>query len=476
VFVGRQAELRELHRLYHSGKFEMAVIYGRRRVGKTALINEFLRGKQGLSFTGLETSSRENLAHFSRAVMAGQLGLEGDTPVFPSFQAALNFVHEVSQSRRTVLVIDEYPYLAESYPAFSSLLQQTIDQKFACGNLMLILCGSAMSFMEHQVLGHKSPLYGRRTAQLKIHPFAFAEAALYFPRLAPEELAVLYGVTGGVPLYLSLMREELSIEENIRQTFLRPAGYLYEEPANLLKQEVREVALYNAIIKAIATGASRNNEIATKVGIESSACTAYLKNLAELGLVQRETPIAAQSTRKTIYSLADSMFRFWYRFIPDNVALINNGMTDRAYSRIEPHIPAFMGRVFEEICKQHLWHLNKANELPLQFTDIGRWWGNDPVQRTEAEIDLLAYEDEQSALFAECKWSNEPVGAAVLESLIQRGQLFRYPRKYFYLFSKVGFTKGCRERATELGTVRLVTLQEIRESRSPTCPARIYPS
>lgn len=468
MFVGRQAELRELNRLYSSGKFELAVIYGRRRVGKTALINEFLRGKQGISFTGLETSSQENLEHFSRAVLAGQLGLEGDAPVFPSFLTALNYVHEASLTKRTVLVIDEYPYLAESYPAFSSLLQQTIDQKLVNGKLMLILCGSAMSFMEHQVLGHKSPLYGRRTAQLKIRPFDFAEAAMYFPRMAPLDLAVLYGVTGGVPLYLSLMQEDLSVEANIKRTFLHPAGYLLEEPANLLKQEVREAALYNAIIKAMATGASRNNEIATKVGIESSACSAYLKNLGELGLVHKETPLGERSMRKTIYSLSDSMFRFWYRFIPDNIALIHNAMADRAYSRIAPHIPAFMGSVFEDICKQHLWRLNRANKLPLQFTEIGRWWGNDPVRRTETEIDLMAYEDEHSALFAECKWGNEPVGASVLDNLVQRGQLFRYPRKYFYLFSKTGFTKGCRERAEELGTVRLVTLQEIYEEAKGT--------
>lgn len=462
MFIGRETELARLHSLYCSDKFEFVAIYGRRRVGKTSLINEFIKDKEAIYFFGLETSSKDNLENLSRSIMAYQLGHNSaDAPVFPSFQAALNSVYEAATKRRVILVIDEYPYLAASYPGFSSLLQKVIDQQFLASKLMLILCGSSTSFMEEQVLGYKSPLYGRRTAQIKLAPFDYFETMRYFPQMSPHDLAVVYGITGGVPLYLSFMNSALTLEENIKSNFLDPTAYLFEEPANLLKQEVREAAHYNAVIKAIATGATRNTEIAAKVGIESSACTSYLKNLISLGIVSKESPLTEKSTRKTIYSISDNMFRFWYRFIPENVALIHNGLVDRAYNAVEPHIPAFMGKVFEDICGQYLWRQNIADALPIHFTHMGRWWGNDPIRKTQAEIDIMAYSDDNNALFAECKWTNARVDTSVLDTLVQRSELFPYRNKHLYVFAKTGFTSGCKGKAKALGHVHLVTLDEI---------------
>ena len=461
MFIGRKPELSKLEELFSSNKPECAVIYGRRRIGKTTLINEFIKGKEAIYFTALETTAKENLESLSRCIMRVRLGVEGnDDAIFSSFQAALDAVHVMAKVRRVVLVIDEYPYLAASYPGISSLLQVQIDERFKSSKLMLILCGSSMSFMETQVLGYQSPLYGRRTAQMKILPFGFFELEDCFKRFSKIDLATIYGVTGGVPQYLTLMDDALTVEENIKRNFFVSSAYLFEEPTNLLKQEVREPAHYNAIIKSIATGSSKNSEIAAKVGIESSACTVYLKNLISLGIVGKETPVTEDTKKKTIYTIEDSMFRFWYRFVPDNAALIQNGLIDRVWRKVEPQIPAFMGKVFEDICKQWLWRENAAGRLPVEFVNLGRWWGNDPIRRCEAEIDILAYADDDHALFGECKWTNEKVDAGVLETLRQRSELLRYRYKRLYVFSKTGFTTGCVERAEELSAT-LVAFSDI---------------
>lgn len=461
MFVGRKSELKKLEALYASDRFECVVIYGRRRVGKTALIHEFIRDKEAIFFTGLETDGNENLEHLSRSILKPPFG-EGASAVFSDFQEALNAVHERSAEKRTIFVIDEYPYLAASYRGISSLLQAQIDHKFKSGKLFLILCGSSMSFMETQVLGYQSPLYGRRTAQMRIQPFGFFETRSFYGGFSPEDLAGIYGITGGVPHYLALMDDARSLAENIKKNFLDPSAYLFEEPGNLLKQEVREPAGYNAILRAIATGSSKNAEIASKVSMESGACSAYLKNLISLGILKKETPITEKSTRKTIYSISDSMFRFWYRFIPNRMALIQNGLAERAYERVEGEFPAFMGGVFEDICKEYLWRKNAGESLPLRFTDMGRWWGNDPAKRTEAEIDIVAT-DGEDAIFGECKWTESDVSLSDLERLSERSQLLRFNRKYLFLFAKRGFTSGCREKAAQMGNVSLISFGEIQQ-------------
>jgi AAA+ ATPase superfamily predicted ATPase len=242
---------------------------------------------------------------------------------------------------------------------------------------------------------------------------------------------------------------------------LNPASPLFEEPENLLKQEVREPAVYNAIITAIADGASRLSEIAGKVGENTNVCTAYMKNLLGLGLVQKEIPYGENATKKTIYQIGDSMFRFWYRFVPKNYALINMGAADLSYSRILPHLSDFMGKVFEEICRQYLWNLLMTNQSPVTFTGLGRWWGTNPKSRQQEEIDIMGEEDKETALFAECKWNNENVDLSVLETLLGRRQLFPYRNAHFFLFAKRGFTSGCIERGNQMKNVTLVTYEDI---------------
>jgi hypothetical protein len=461
MFIGRENELDTLNKLYKSDKFQFAVIYGRRRVGKTALISEFAKDKDSIFFTGVETNAKQNLDNFSRCIMEYNTGIAVNTS-FPSFQAAFEYIFELSKTQRIVLVIDEYPYVARASQSLASTLQLLIDKNKDTSKLFLILCGSSMSYMEDHVLAYKAPLYGRRTAQFKIKPFEFFESCRYFTKLTDEDKALAYGIVGGTPQYLMQLNDGLSIEDNIKNTHLNPASFIFEEPNNLLKQEVREPAIYNAVITAIATGASKMNEISNKVGENTSVCATYIKNLITLGIVKKEMPYGETTTRKTIYSIEDNMFRFWYRFVPENSSVISRGATDLAYSRIAPELPSYMGGVFEDICKQYLWKLLLEGKCAVNFIDIGRWWGTNPKTKSQEEIDIMG-SDKDSALFGECKWTNEKVDLGVLETLVERSTLFHYKKTHFYLFSKTGFTKGCIDKANEMGNVTLVPYADMQK-------------
>ena len=460
MFIGREKEISKLTQLYNTDTFQFPVIYGRRRVGKTALINEFIKDKEAISFTGLESTVAQNLENLSRAIHR-YIGTVGEAPIYPSFQAALETVFQLAENKRIIFVIDEYPYVAKAYKAFSSIIQTMIDKYKDTSKLYLILCGSSMSFMEEQVLGYKSPLYGRRTAQFRILPFDFAESRKYFKNFSDIDMAQIYGIVGGTPQYLLQMNDTLSVEDNIKSNILDPNSYLFEEPGNLLKQEVQKAALYNAIIAAVATGSTKLSEIASKVGKETSACAICLKKLLALGIVRKETPFGEKESRKTIYNIDDNLFRFWYRFVPENLSLLQNGMIDIAYNSVSAGLNTYMGPVFEDICKQYLWELNRKGRAAIPFISLGRWWGNDPKQRKQVEIDIIGEADKDTALLGECKWTNEKVDVGVLDLLIERGKLFHYKKIHYYLFAKTGFTEGCAEKANKLKNVTLITYDDI---------------
>ena len=460
MFIGREREVAALDRLYESNKFEFAVIYGRRRVGKTALINHFIDNKEAIYFMGVESNEKQNLENFSKSIIEYSSGIEAETS-FLSFQSALEYVFKLAEKKRFILAIDEYPYVARSSKSLASTLQLLIDKYKDTSQLMLILCGSSMSYMEDEVLAYKSPLYGRRTAQMKIQPFSFEETCRCFKNFSDEDKALAYGIVGGTPQYLLQIDDRLSIEDNIKNTYLNPISFLYEEPTNLLKQEVREPAIYTAIITAIAVGASRMSDISNKVGEDSNICANYLKSLINLGIVKKETPYGEKTSRKSIYSIEDNMFRFWYRFVPNNNSVIMRGAADIVYRRIEPQLAEYMSAVFEKICKQYLWKLLLDGNSPVEFSELGRWWGNDPIEKKQTEIDIMGEQDKKTALFGECKWTNEKVDLGVLETLIKRSKLFSYINVHLFLFSKSGFTKGCIDKANELGNVSLVTYADM---------------
>lgn len=443
MFIGREKELDKLNRLYHTDDFQCAIIYGRRRVGKTTLINEFCRDKRAVYFVAIESTIKNNMTNLSRSIFAMTMpGLE-TTPTFETLDQAFDYLYALAKEERIVLVIDEYPYLANADKSTSSVLQMYIDQKLKNSKLYLILCGSSMSFMENQVLGYQSPLYGRRTAQFKIKPFDYYTSALFYPDYSFADKALAYGVTGGVPQYLEKINPKLSLKENIIYNFLDDNGYFFEEPSNLLKQELREPQIYNAIITAIANGASKLNEISTGVGLETSVCSTYIKSLISLGLLEKEKPIGEENAKKSIYKITDHMFKFWYRFVPNNISAITSGNGVEVYDRIvEPHLNEYMGKVFEDMAVQYLLRLNLKKELPFVFFNIGRWWGTNAATKEQVEIDIIAtFNEENQAIFAECKYKNSLVDIDVLHKLVDRAELIKkYQEKYYYLFSKSGYT------------------------------------
>jgi AAA+ ATPase superfamily predicted ATPase len=318
-----------------------------------------------------------------------------------------------------------------------------------------------MSFMENQVLGQESPLYGRRTGQFKIEPLDYKETAVFHPELSYTDNAMIYGITGGVPHYINKLNVRSNVDDALLSNLFDRSSYLYEEPANLLKQELREPAIYNAIIKAIAQGASRLNEIITKVGETSGTCTSYVKTLIDLGIVKKETPITEKPGKKTIYLLEDNFFRFWYRFVPTNISAIDSGRIGKTYSRaVKQYFPDYMGLTFEKMCQDYL--LYYAENLPIDLNETGQWWGTDPKKKKEIQIDIVGTPVEgKEYIIGSCKYRNEKIGVDELELLREYASVFGKGVKYhYYIFSKGGFTDVLLQ-AAERGEVTLVSLEEM---------------
>lgn len=461
MFIGRDYELEDLNKLYNSDKFEFAVVYGRRRVGKTTLLSHFCEDIDSIFYVAEEHNDKRCLDNFSKTILS-HFGMNGFIPPFQDWEMAFKYIGKAAENKRIVLVIDEFPYIAYANKSIPSILQNVIDHYLKNTKLFLIICGSSMSFMEKEVLSYKSPLFGRKTAQFKIEPFDFFTSSKFYPNYSHEEKLMCYGIVGGIPQYLERFSDNYSIEDNIKNSFLNKNSYFYDEPRNLLKQELREPLFYNTIIEVIAKGASKLNEIATKVGENTDKCSKYISNLIELGIIQKEIPVGEKlNTRKTLYKVSDSMFNFWYRFIFGNSELIEQRKSDYLYkTSIEPFLSDYLGSTFEEVSIQYLRRYNGSDKLPFVFSSIGRWWGNNPVKKREEEIDILCKND-NDILFGECKWRNEQISLAVVNSLIEKSTLFNCVNKYYIFFSKSGFKDDVIELALNQKNIFLISLDDI---------------
>lgn len=464
IFVGRERELTDLNELYAQHKFQLFVLYGRRRVGKTTLLNEFCKDKASIFYSAEQSNHKLNLEKFSALVF--QFYNETNLEPFSSWTNALSYIDEHQKEQRLVLVIDEFPYLVKKNKALLSELQHLIDHRLKNGNLFIVLCGSYMGFMEKEVLGSKSPLFGRRTGQLHMKPFTYQTSIKFLKKFSDEEKLKLYGAFGGTPLYLQQIEADETFEENMKRAFLKNTSYLYEEPLLLLRQEVQEPGVYSAIIEAIAGGYTKANEVSTKIGEDTAKCLKYIKTLCELGILYKETPFGEkESSRKTIYGISDFMFRFWYRYVFTNRTLIETGAREAVWmKRIEPDYSNYMGLVFEKVCMDYLIAQNVKGELPILFTSIGRWWGTNPVTRNQVEIDLVA-NDGSDYLIGECKWRNEKLDLAVLHELQEKADIFNKKRTdtWFVLFSKSGFTQAVIDEAGKNKNIILIDIKKLME-------------
>ncbi|MDR3271201.1 MAG: ATP-binding protein [Peptococcaceae bacterium] len=468
MFVSRTNELSALNRMYAKDSFQMAVVYGRRRVGKTTLISEFVKDKPAIFFAAQEANEHLNLQLFSAEVYAF-FGLPKSTGDFRNWHDAFSFIAEKAKEQRFILVIDEFPYLATKNKSVKSILQNIIDHEMKDTSLFLILCGSQISFMEKEVLGAKSPLFGRRTSQFRIEGFDYLDAAQMLPGVSDEDKIRYYACVGGTPHYLGQVDPALSFEENIIELYFEPQSYLFSEPAMLLQQELREPAMYNSIISAIATGASRLNDISTKIGEETSTAGKYIKTLVDLRILRREVPFGENParSRKTLYQIADNCYRFWYKYVFFYSAGVETG-TGRiiAESMVFPELSVFIGKpAFEDICRQYVIRKNNEKSLPILATNYGTWWGTDNRVKQTADIDIVADNKPQGrVLLCECKWRNGSTDAGEVKKLLDKSYLLPGYSEYFFMFfSKAPYTDAALDLAQKNKKLRLVTLDMLFE-------------
>ena len=443
-FVARKEELESLEELYLRKSFELPIIYGRRRIGKSTLINHFIYDKPVIYFQAFVTSISNNLSYLSKRIDEFKTGRDNSNITsYVDLRSALIEVNEIAKesTEKIVFVIDEYPYLAESDSSISSILQEVIDHHYKYNNkLMLILCGSSMSFMEKQVLGSKSPLYGRRTAQYKLLPFTIFDTYDYFQDCDINDVLVYHGITGGIPQYLEYINPTLTVRDNIQNLFLRAGAPLLEEPENLLNQELRNPATYNSILYAIANGKSKYNEIQSVIDVGSGTITTYLHNLIDLGLIEKKISFQDKKAKKPIYVIKDGLFRFWHRFIDGNLERISMRRTSSLLDRIMDELPQFLGYTFESATVDWLWIKSSFDFEP---SVVKSWWGNNPIEKKEEEIDIVVVDEKyNNGIIGECKWrTSQNMELSMIDALMRRSTLVPEIRNKKLVF----FVRECKD-------------------------------
>lgn len=436
MFLGREKELESLEKMYRKQCFQMAVVYGRRRIGKTSLLNEFVKDKDSLYLPAEEVNDSLNLQKFSR-LLGEKLGIK-NFPTVSDWNAIFSLIKEQLGQKHLVVVIDEYPYAASANKSLNSILQHVIDYDFKETNIFLILCGSSMSFMENQVLGEKSPLFGRRTGQLKINPLDYYESSRFYPNASNEEKIKYYACVGGTPYYLSLIDQTLSFEENLRELYFEINGYLNNEGFLLMKQEFREPANYNAVLQAIASGSNTLGEIAGFTGLENNLISRYLITLQELNYIERIIPFGSNPLKgKTSqYKINENFIAFWYRYVFSLRSEIERGNGDVYAALAFDDLTNFIGPIFEEISRQYLRRMNAKEKLPFVAKTFGKWWGKDK-KGIPQELDVVVESVTGTELIVgECKWRNSFKIKQTIKILNKRADYFNKYKIHQYLFTK----------------------------------------
>ena len=442
-FVDRELEMEALQNEYERDGSALVVLYGRRRVGKTTLISEFIKGKRALFFLASEEAEAQNRNAFKEKVaefIDSDLLRSAD---IKSWDVLFKAIMDTPFESKPVIVLDEFQYLGKANPAFPSIFQRIWGEILKDKSVMVILCGSLISMMESQTLAYGSPLYGRRTAQIRLKQIPFGYYHEFFPNKSRKELIEMYAVTGGVPKYIELFSESKDIYSAIQKCVLNRSGYLYDEPHFLLQQEVSEVGSYFSIIKAIAAGNSKLSAISSILEIKSTSLTKYLKTLIDLDILEREVPITEENpekSKKGLYKIKDNYLRFWFAFVYPNMSFIESG-----HSRIVMHkirnslVKNHIAFVYEDVCKERMWDLNGEGAWPFNFTKIGRYWDS------KDEIDIVAFDPEgKNLILGECKYWADPVGVSVLRDLEAKTDSVAWERDnrkvWYVLFSASGFT------------------------------------
>lgn len=457
-FVDREQEMATLQSEYGRDGSALVVLYGRRRVGKTTLISEFIKNKKALFFLASEESESQNrLAFQEKAADFLNSDLLKNVEV-KSWDVLFRAIMDTHFDSKPVIVLDEFQYLGKSNPAFPSVFQRIWEGILKDRQVMVILCGSLISMMQSQTLAYGSPLYGRRTAQIRLKQIPFAYYHEFFSEKNRKELIEMYAVTGGVPKYMELFSQSHNIYSAIETCVLNRSGYLYDEPYFLLQQEVSEVGSYFSIIKAIAAGNTKLSSIAGVLEVKSTSLTKYFKTLMDLDILEREVPVTEDSpekSKKGLYKIKDNYLRFWFAFVYPNRSFIESGhgqivMDKIRKSLVRNHI-AF---VYEDVCRERMWEMNAKGVWPFYYSKLGRYWDS------KEEIDIAAIDpDGKNLILGECKYWQEPVGVSVLRELEAKAKTVSWEKEkrktWFVLFSVNGFTEELRTEAAARTDLRL---------------------
>lgn len=442
-FIDREQEMETLQNEYSRRGSSLVILYGRRRVGKTTLISEFIKDKNALFFLASEESESQSRNNFKeRAADFISSDILKNTEV-KNWDIIFKAIADTPFSSKPIIILDEFQYIGKSNPAFPSVFQRIWEEILKGQSIMVILCGSLISMMESQTLAYSSPLYGRRTAQIRLKQIPFRYYHEFFPDKNRREQIERYAITGGVPKYIELFSESTDIYQAIKSGILNRSGYLYDEPHFLLQQEVSEVGNYFSIIKAIAAGNSKLSAISTVLETKATSLTKYLKTLIDLDILEREVPITEENPEKSkrgLYKIKDNYLRFWFAFIYPNISFIESGNDAIVMEKIKKSLVSnHISYVYEDICRERMWNLNAKNYWPFHFSKIGRWWD------AKDEIDIAAICPESNDLIlGECKYWREPIGTNILRELEKKAGSVIWKnnirRTWFVLFSAAGFT------------------------------------
>lgn len=449
-FIDREDELATLENEYRREGSALVILYGRRRVGKTTLISEFIKDKNALFFLASEESETQNqLAFKERAAEFIHSELLANADV-KNWELLFKAVMETPFEKKPIIVIDEFQYIGKSNPAFPSILQRIWEEVLKDKDVMVILCGSLISMMESQTLAYDSPLYGRRTAQIRLTQIPFRYYPAFFPDKSRREQIELYAVTGGVPKYIEIFSESPDIYTAIGYNILNRSSYLYDEPNFLLQQEVTEVGSYFSVIRAIATGHSKLSAIASVLEVKQTNLSKYLKTLIDLDILEREVPVTVDNPEKSkmgLYKIKDNYLRFWFAFVYPNRSYIESGHREIVLNKIRnSFISGQVAYVYEDVCREQMWTLSAEGVWPFQFSKIGRWWD------AHHEIDVVALDPEGGNLIlGECKFWRDPVGVNVLRALEEKESNVGWKKNnrqvWYILFSASGFTDDLKKLA-----------------------------
>ena len=464
-FIGRNDELGFLESSYAQSSAQLVVLYGRRRVGKTEILSRFAQHKNPVFFAAPQAGKDEQLAAFSRQMFEAGSPASRYLRQYPDWDTALRDIANLpalENDAKRLIIIDEFPYLVRSDKSLPSLIQNLWDHVLRHANIMLILCGSSMSFVEKEILSEKSPLYGRATGILKVNPMPYWDAAQFFPNYSPADNALTFAVLGGMPHYLAQFDPDEDVATNIQQRILRRGSALYSEVEFLMHQEFREPATYNTILHAVALGATQLNDIAQRAALSAAAASTYLKNLVEVSIVEREFPVDAKPVEESkimrgLYRISDNFFRFWYAFVAPNRSDLELGDIGGVYAYdIEPTLHDFAGMPFERICEQWLRRRNMQRQLPFHASHIGRWWD------AHNEIDIVAVDKSAAHLLTcECKFRNKPMDIPMLRALQEKALRLKGQERECMLFSLGGFSPELSKLAKEDGSLQLVGIDDL---------------